>query len=442
MARRALLGLLMTATVLGMQVPAFAADDDSIRARDDKIADLERKLDVVVDELSRLRAQVAVPEEKELTSLYGFGPAASKVYGLERGLSIGGYGEANYRNFFGSTDSDDLDRADALRTVLYFGYKFNESIVFNSEIEFEHGTTSNVGNGAGGGSVSVELASLDFFLREEVNARAGLLLVPMGFINEIHEPPFFYGVQRPEVERRIIPTTWRENGAGIFGQLGESLQYRAYVMSGFNGQNFTDAGIRSGRQQGNRSLTEDFAFVMRADYTPDFVPGLQVGGSFYIGESGQDVRIGGERLPDSRLTMGEIHAEYKRGPLKMRGLLAISSIDEAGALNRALDRPTDKPIAELMIGGYAEAGYDIWSWFFEGDGSKRLEPFFRVEYIDTQAQVPDGFARNSSRRRWLFTPGVSFYPHPNVVIKAEYRNFQTASGDSPQELAFGIGFAF
>ena len=182
--------------------------------------------------------------------------------------------------------------------------------------------------------------------------------------------------------------------------------------------------------------------MTRLDYRPEFIPGLELGGSFYVGESGQDVRIAGERLPDSRLTMGEIHADYRRGPLKLRGLFAISSLDEAGALSRALEQPTDRPVGELMLGGYAEAGYDIWSLLFGGDDSKRLEPFFRVEYVDTQARVPDGFDRNSARRRWIFTPGINFYPHPNVVLKIEYRNFQTASGDSPQELGFGIGFAF
>ena len=91
-------------------------------------------------------------------------------------------------------------------------------------------------NGEEGGSVSVEFAALDFLWRPEANARAGLLLVPMGFLNEVHEPPFFYGVQRPETETRILPTTWRENGVGLFGKLGETVEYRAYVMNGFNAQ--------------------------------------------------------------------------------------------------------------------------------------------------------------------------------------------------------------
>ncbi|HKJ24435.1 MAG TPA: hypothetical protein VKB65_06405, partial [Myxococcota bacterium] len=125
--------------------PAAAADDaDAIRARDDRIAHLESTLETVVDELARLRDQVAVPDEPELVSSYGLGPAASKIYGMERGLSIGGYGEANYRTFVDDKNGEDRDRADFLRLVLYFGYKFTEKIVFNSEIEFEHASTEDV----------------------------------------------------------------------------------------------------------------------------------------------------------------------------------------------------------------------------------------------------------------------------------------------------------
>ncbi|MGI9432045.1 MAG: hypothetical protein ACR2PQ_07515, partial [Myxococcota bacterium] len=227
MPRKILALALLTAAFaapLSSPQPALAADDDSI-AQDDRIADLERKLELVTDELARVRDQVAVPEEPELTGAYGFGPAASKVYGVESGLSIGGYGEAYYTNFIGDAGSGSdsvggtqisdrqLDRADALRMVLYFGYKFNENIVLNSEIEFEHATTGSTSSSSGG-SASVELMSLDFFWKKEINYRAGLLLMPMGFVNEIHEPPFFHGVQRPETERRIIPSTWRELGMG------------------------------------------------------------------------------------------------------------------------------------------------------------------------------------------------------------------------------------
>jgi hypothetical protein len=397
---------------------------------------------VLTDEVATLRTQVAVPEEPELKSAYGFGPAASKVYGVDRGLSIGGYGEANYINFIGDEEDGDLDRSDALRTVLYLGYKFTDKIVFNSEIEFEHGTTSNVNNGAGSGSVAVEFAALDFLWMPEVNFRAGHLLVPMGFVNEIHEPPFFYGVQRPETEVRILPSTWHENGAGIFGTLGESLEYRSYVLAGFNAQNFSDAGVRSGRQQGNRSLTEDFAFVTRVDWTPDLLPGFLLGGSVYVGDSGQDVEVTGGDVPDARLWIFEGHTQYQSGPFHARGLFAFTSLSDARELNTVLGLSPTAPIANEMLGGYGEIGYDVYPLLFGGE-DKQLEPFIRVEYVDTQYDVPDGLAANRDRANWIHAGGLNFYPHPQVVLKAEYRNVNTrGQGERADELALGMGFAF
>jgi hypothetical protein len=439
------LGLFLMLVPITLASAAFGeATEDELRQRDDTIAELVRKVDVLTDEVASLRTQVAVPEEAELKSAYGFGPAASKVYGVTRGLSIGGYGEANYINFIGDEEDDDLDRADALRTVLYFGYKFSDSIVFNSEIEFEHATTEDPNNGEDGGSVSVEFAALDFLWRPELNARAGLLLVPMGFINEVHEPPFFYGVQRPEVERRILPSTWRENGVGVFGQLGESLEYRAYALSGFNAQNFSDAGIRDGRQNGSHSLSEDIAFVTRLDWTPDAVPGFLLGGAFYVGDSGQDVELDGEDVPDARLWIAEGHAQYQSGPFHARGLFAFSSLSDARELTDVLSADPDfeGPVADEMLGGYAEVAYDLYPSLF-GSEDKRLEPFVRVEYVDTQYDVPSGFEPNRDRAYWVHAGGLSFYPHPNVVLKLEYRNLNTrGQGERADELGLGMGFAF
>jgi hypothetical protein len=447
MARRGRWGRLAAAAALaalpgGAWGEGSREAEDAIRARDERIEALEQKVDLLVDELARVREQVAVPEEKELESAYGFGPAASKIYGVERGLSIGGYGEAYYTNFVddeGSGSDEVRDQSDFLRLVTYLGYKFSDRIVLNTEIEFEHGSTEAGGSGEEG-SVSVEFAALDFFWRDELNARAGLLLMPMGFLNEIHEPPFFFGVKRPETERRILPTTWRENGAGIFGRIGESLEYRSYLMTGFNGAEFNDAGIRDGRQNGTESIAEDLAWVTRLDWTPR--EGWLLGGSFYTGDSGQKGYFGSddEKLPDARLSIAELHAQWKSGPLHTRALLAASHLGNADDLNDALDRAVNRAVAEKTLGGYAEVAYDVWPLFFGGDDS--LSPFVRVEYVDTQYEVPSGFEANRNRAFWLLTPGLSYKPHPNVVLKAEWRNFQARDGDIADELSVGMGFAF
>ena len=135
--------------------------------------------------------------------------------------------------------------------------------------------------------MSVEFAALDYLYHPALNFRAGLVLVPMGFVNEVHEPPFFLGTQRPTPERAIIPSTWRENGVGIYGELGEGrLQYRAYAVNGFDASGFTSSGLRGGRQKGSRAKANDLGFVGRVDFEP--LAGWLVGGSYYRGDSGQD----------------------------------------------------------------------------------------------------------------------------------------------------------
>src|SRR5262245_61267715 len=187
----------------------------------ERLAELERRLDVLAGELEALRAGTATAE-KPLASTHGLGPAASKIYGRDRGVSIGGYGEALYQNF--STRADDgspaeeEDNVDLTRAVFYFGYKFDKGIVFNSEIEYEHATTGEGDEEKG--EVSVEFAYLDFPIGPSWGIRAGQMLVPMGMINELHEPPIYLGARRPDVETVIIPTTWREVGVGGYGTVG------------------------------------------------------------------------------------------------------------------------------------------------------------------------------------------------------------------------------
>jgi hypothetical protein len=405
-----------------------AAPTDAERARDDEIAELRRKLDVVLEEVDRLRTSVAVPEEPELASAYGMGPAASKVYGVSRGLSIGGYAEAFYSNEIGDAVGDGEDTADFLRAVLYVGYKFTPKLMFNTEIEFEHATTED---DVSPGSVSVEFASLEYHWRPELGFRGGLLLVPMGFLNEIHEPPFYFGTTRPEVERQIIPSTWRENGAGVFGSLGERVHYRAYVMNGFDASGFESSGLRDGRQNGNEAHADDLAFVGRVDLEP--CAGLLVGGAMYSGDSGQDQ----PGLPSVQTRIWEAHAQYRNGPLQLRALWSEANLSEAGALSLA----NLETIADHMIGGYAEVAWDLLQWLSPGS-ERSLSPFFRFEYLDTQHEVPNGFLRDRSQARRLFVPGLQFKPHPNVVLKLDYRNIDPLAGTAADELRLGMGLAF
>ncbi|MEE8476407.1 MAG: hypothetical protein V3T01_13690, partial [Myxococcota bacterium] len=405
---------------LGWGSSALAAEPaDRERALEGRVAELERIVDVLVEELERTRSGLALPEDPELEASDGHGPAASKIFRVLRGLSIGGYGETAYQHLF-NDDGGASDRWDLLRAVLYVGYKFNERIFFNSEIEFEHATTSST-RSSSGGSASVEFAELDFFAWDWASPRIGLLLLPMGFLNEIHEPPYYYGVARPDVETQIIPSTWRENGVGLFGRLfDDRVAYRMYAVAGLNAAGFTPSNLRGGRQKGNRSLAEHIAFTARIDWTP--LPEFLIGGSVYHGNSGQNQVIGGVRIPDSPTTLWEAHAQWEAAGWHLRGLFAMAHIGDAGDLTTALRAAPDgtgtilsggETIAERMIGGYAEIAYDLLPLFF-ADAEASFSPYYRFESYDTQHRVPSGFSRDTSKEIRNHTIGLQYRPLSNV----------------------------
>ncbi len=397
---------------------------------------LERKTDILSQEVEKLRTNLAIPDEVKYKSAYGLGPAASKVYQVGKGLSLGGYGEANYQKIV-SDEGNAKDNADFERLVLYVGYKFTDSILFNSEIEFEHGTT---GEGfEEEGEVSVEFAALDFFIDPMVNARAGMVLLPMGFINQIHEPPFYFGNNRPEVERRIIPTTWREIGLGLFGAITPNLTYTGYVLNGLDAQGFNSNGIRDGRQNGAQALAENFGYVARMDYTPDALPGVTVGTSAYLGNSGQDLEYNGQK-PNVFTQLYEGHVQWKYRGLEFRTLGSWGHINDAGILS-AFQGQT---VGSQNYGWYTEVGYDVLPLMFK-DTPQYLAPFFRYEKYNTIAKAPEGWGDNPinpTKNQQIFQVGLQYKPIPNVVIKADYRNFSAAKGSVPDDFNLGLGFIY
>jgi len=272
---------------------------------EERLVEVERRLAILAEEVENLKVGEAVVTASRDAEWSGLGPAASKVYSKEQGVSIGGYGEA-LLEIFDDEREDGLpaaktDRFDFLRAVFYFGYKFSDSWVFNSEIEYEHASTSE------GGSVAVEFAYLDYLYRKELNFRGGLVLLPMGWLNELHEPTVYLGAVRPQTERRIIPTTWRENGIGAYGALGD-FNYRTFVVNGLDASGFSAGGLRGGRQKGSKAKAEEFAWVGRLDFTA--VPGLTAGLAGYLGDSGQDLEDAGGSIPVGT-SIFDLHVEYR-----------------------------------------------------------------------------------------------------------------------------------
>ncbi|HKI02314.1 MAG TPA: hypothetical protein VKK31_10055 [Thermoanaerobaculia bacterium] len=385
-----------------------------------RITELERRLEVLAGEIEKMKiGEAAVSAE---ASENGFGPAASKVYRSERGLSIGGYGEVRYQDF----DSDESAELDLLRAVLYFGYKWNDRWLFNSEIEYEHA----------GEEVAVEFAYIDYLWRPQASFRAGLVLVPMGFINELHEPTVFLGANRPELERRIIPSTWKENGFGLFGEAGP-FTYRTYLVNGFDATGFSAAGLRGGRQEGIEAKADDFAWVGRLDYTG--APGLLVGGSAYLGNSGQDLESATGQAIDVGTTIFEGHLEWRWRGLELRALGVQASLDDVAGLNRALDLTGDESVGEELKGYYLQLGYDVLS----GRGAgKALIPYARWETYNTQDGVPAGFRANPANDVETLTLGLAFKPLEQLILKADFQNIDNEAGTGVDQLNVVLGYVF
>src|SRR3990167_5805243 len=245
-------------------------------AEEIEIKEMKRQIDVLTEEMEKLK--LGAVAEPKYESFMGLGPAASKVYGIEKGLSLGGYGEVVYSNY---QDSTKKDFADAFRFILYGGYKFNEWILMNTELEFEHAGIGNAQSKEP--EVYVEFSYLDFLLSKPFNIRTGLLLMPVGIINEFHEPTVYHGVLRPEVETNLIPSTWRELGIMAHGEPIENLTYKIAFINGLSADKFSNSTwIRSSRQQGAKVNADVGALVANVNY--EFIPGLSVGGSYYWGE--------------------------------------------------------------------------------------------------------------------------------------------------------------
>jgi hypothetical protein len=392
------------------------------------LRELERQLAVLAEEIERLRsgetAQVEL-SDAEVRAL-GLAPSAASLYRQKRGVSLAGYGEMLYEDFASENQSGAPGggaRADFLRAILYAGYRFDERFLFNSEIEVEHAD-----------EIFVEFAYVDFLASDKLGIRAGMVLIPMGLVNEFHEPNVFVGARRPETEQAIIPSTWRENGLGVHGSAGK-LAYRAYVVNGLRAAAFTAGGLRGGRQKGSQALADDLAFTARLDVTP--TPGLFLGASVYTGSSGQGEITGDLGV---QTTIFDVHGQAQARGFELRALYARAELDDAAGLNRALGLTGAQGVGDALEGGYVQVGYNVLSQLSATRVS--LLPYYRFEKVDTQASMPAGFARSGATDRTLQTFGVELKPISNVVVKLDYQVVRNEARTGRNQFNLNVGYAF
>lgn len=347
-----------------------------------------------------------------------------------KAVTVGAYGEITYNQPEAQNGTLDVHRL-----VLLFGYKFNDKTQFVTEVEIEHVE-----------EVFVEQAFVNYAIAPNVNLRGGLMLVPMGIVNEFHEPTTFNGVDRPSVDHEIIPATWREIGVGVTGRFNEiSLGYQAYVFNGFK-STISDGGIgatgflggssglRGGRQKAIESTVNSPTLSAKLDYYG--IPGLRLGLSGYFGDTQAAEEVEDMDGANIGISMIGLDARYAYQRFTARGQFIHASLSGTEAYNTL----TGRDLGSALQGWYIEAAYNLLPQGKE----QRLFAFARYEEYDTHADTAGGLTRNNSYDRNDLTAGLSYHIAPGVVLKGDYQFKDNAvtGGDVANQLNFGIGVWF
>lgn len=377
---------------------------------------VEEKIDALKKEVDRLKSEVSRRGE----------PPAER----DEATSTFGYGEFNYNRF---RDSERTSKADLRRFVFGFGHRFNDRLMFSSEVEIEHAIAS----AEDAGEIEMEQAYLDYRFSDAVNVKGGLFLIPLGILNLTHEPPTYYGVERNEVETRIIPTTWRELGGGVHGMLGGSgFAYDAGVTTGFNSGKLDDpaTGIRSAHQEGAQADARDLSVYGALNYQR---PGLRVGGGLFTGNTGQNGQANAAlRGVAARLTLWDVHAQYSVSGWDLQALYARGTLGDADRVN-AVTVANGFAAPKSLKGWYGQAAYHVYR-----QGDLDVAPFVRVERLEIrQAEDPSlGLFQDPNNLERIRTIGANFYVHPQVVLKADVQRYSTDR--SKDRLNLGLGYMF
>ncbi len=381
---------------------------------------------------------------EESTGLWGM---EEERRAIERRTVIGGYGEVHYNTVI-PEGGDAESTIDVHRLVVFLSQRFTDRLSFYGELEVEHTFVSS----GGPGEVAVEQAFIDYNVAgDALGIRAGVVLVPMGFINTWHEPPTFNGVERPMVDNRIIPTTWREGGIGIFGEPVEGLSYELYAISGLDPLGFSaGSGLRGGRQHVAKAVTTGVAVTGRLEYEPTL--GVSVGLAGYFGNSGPNAgdtyRDEGDSTPDIQpfklrvpVAGVALDARLRRSGIEARGLLAYFSIGNTDDLRDTLNAAGESigpDIGSSLFGAYLELGYDV---FHTTEIDHELVPFVRYEFYDTAFTSSDAY-EGGERGSSDYVFGLSWRPIRQVVFKSNVTLRRPNEGANETLIDLGVGWMF
>ncbi|MCK6439023.1 MAG: OprO/OprP family phosphate-selective porin [Planctomycetes bacterium] len=385
--------------------------------------DVRRELDELRKEIAELRQGGAQSSED----------APDK--GVDRLLSdkagettVGGYGELHYNSPQGAVDTLDFHRF-----IFHITHRFDERLSFASEIELEHAFVKG-----GNGELELEQAHLTYRLLDNLDVRAGVLLLPMGYVNRYHEPPTFYSVERPEFSKNIVPTTWFESGISFGWTPTPDVRLEAGVFGPLDATKFKAGdGVRSGRQKAFETKVNEPAYSGRLEYLG--FQDLHLAGAFYIGNSNQtDASFGSARVTGVSGELVSFGQAYGLPENEVRIEAAMFTIDGNEDISTALGAS----IPGRFWGFYIEDAYQIY-----GDpGMKEKNALFlfaRFEYLRNQSDM-NGVVADPTKNREKIVFGAAFRPHPRVVFKMDYEWIDDRSGtiDPPDQWNLGIGYMF
>ena len=383
-------------------------------------AELLQRLDSLQQQINELKQQLAQTQDQaEATDAKV--EAVAEVIDSEPQLvaetsrtTLGGYGELHYNNLSAEDPSRDLEQIDFHRFVLFFGHEFNHKTRFYSELELEHSFVADSG-GDTPGEVELEQAFVEFDLKNNMHAKAGIFLLPVGLLNETHEPPTFYGVERNAVENIIVPSTWWEAGGGLNGRFGTDWDW---VITASSGLQISTTGsdafrVRSGRQKVAKASASDGALTGRIRYLG--IAGLQA--ALTVQYQFDPSQVANDGLDDGTLIEG--HVDYRNGPFGLRVLYA--HWDFSGEAVEAAE-------ADKQTGWYVEPSYRV---------TNKLGLYTRYEEIEA-ARDSDNFSQ--------WEVGLNWWPTPNVVFKFDYRDrshdLDSQFGRDFSGIDLGMGYSF
>ena len=416
-------------------------------------SELARKLDQLAAELATVKAQLAQIQQQQKQPQPQSQPqrveaapvvapitaqaVAPVVASSGPATVLTSYGEINYNRPTHATQDTQIDLR---RFVLGYQHRFDEKTKVVAELEVEHAVASS----GDVGEVAIEQAYIERQFTSTWAARAGLFLMPVGLINENHEPTAFYGVERNFVETAIIPSTWREGGVQIVGTFDNGLTVQGGVASSFN-LNKWDLGSTDGKESPLGSIHQELAKAKGHDLAVfgavnwRGVPGLLLGGSLFTGQATQ-----AQTAVQSRITLWDLHARWTPGRWDFSTLYTRANISNTAALNGALlsadalkKTPTVDPtlIPKSFNGYYVQGAYKLWS-----HEDYALTPFVRWEHFNTARAYADGQGLTAGRGESVVTLGANFQVAQGVVVKTDYQLFR--EDRTRDRFNLGLGWSF